>query len=46
MSTGRPASRKRRLDVQIIEMKSTETILWRVEGGSSGHIGLCKPVLI
>lgn len=29
-----------------MEIKSTEMILWRVEGGSSGQIDLCKPVLI
>ena len=46
MSTGRPSKRKIRLEVQIMEMKSTETTLCRVDGGSRGHVDLCRSVLI
>ncbi len=46
ISTGKPKSRKSRLEVQIIKIKSTEIILWRVEGSSSGHVDLSKSVLI
>lgn len=46
ISTGKPKSRKSRLEVQIMEIKSTDMILWRVEDAAGGHGDLCKPVLI